>query len=68
MVEYQTPFSDKIAARDPLPGPLHLSELDDFLSRYGHRYPLVRWPDHMGDSRGDIPYEDASPDSPMRLS
>jgi hypothetical protein len=52
-VRYYTQLKRKVAARYPLPGPLALEQLDQFLEQFGDRYP-VEWVDHVpANGQGD---------------
>jgi hypothetical protein len=47
----------RLPARYPIPGPLSLDELEEFLDTHGHRY-AVRW----GEANGEDALSDGSPD------
>jgi hypothetical protein len=44
-----------------MPGPLHLSQLEAFLSEHGHRFP-VRWTSDLPGPEGGYPEDAVSAD------
>lgn len=54
-VRYHTEFTRQVRARYPMPGPLHIRQLQEFLSDHGHRFD-VEWTTDLESPGDDVGY------------